>query len=415
MGNESQVESRYHITYVHNALINFYKNLLDYFSSYLYPRFEWKLITTYQKAIEYLNKKDQLGIEARMPNLPAIVLNPSGDFDIEETYGKMLWRFPNLYPGFIKRIIDPIYQDENIIINVGFSRIKGECEVICLLPSFYELIDLKLYLNLIFGGKERYIIPKWFNGYFIIPEEIYNYEYENDINGQSYKINIPDSEIHLIKTTNKSEVVFPFRVLPKFKMTSMTDGSVRLGGSDRHADWRLSFSIEYEVELPTFLILESDYLAKNIKLNIGYNSCFTKNEFFTVPSNEINMIFEVDHGLKETEDSDQKIIPPEVKMTELKQKEFVYRFFHIVKNEESFILDTSSSHSNILIMLPENLSFDDPEDYKELILINGKYGPLSYYDHYEIMGNVININNTITQFEENDIIEIYIFKYIITD
>jgi len=414
MGSKSQIEERYNITYVHNGLINFYKDLLDYFSTYLYPRFEWKIITTYQKAIEYLNKKNELGMESRMPNLPAIILNPSGDFDIEESFGKMLWRFPNLYPGFIKRIMDPIYQDENIIINAGFSRIKGECEIICLLPSFYEVIDLKLYLNLIFGGKDRYIKPQWFNGYFILPEEIYNYEYENDITGQLYKINIPNSESHLIKTTNKNEVVFPFRILPRFKMISMTDGSVRLGGTDRHADWRLSFSIEYEVELPTFLILQSNYLVKNIKLNIGYNSCFTENESHIISSNEINMIFKADFGLKETEDS-IPTIPPKMKMIDLKQKEFVYRFFHIVNEDESYPLDTTSFDSSILIMLPENIIFDNEDDYKELILINGKYGPLKYNDHYEILENCITIKNDITNFKENDIIEIYIFKYIETD
>jgi hypothetical protein len=104
-----------------------------------------------------------------------------------------------------------------------------------------------------------------------------------------------------------------------------------------------------------------------------------------------------------------------MKMIDLKQKEFVYRFFHIVNEDESYPLDTTSFDSSILIMLPENIIFDNEDDYKELILINGKYGPLKYNDHYEILENCITIKNDITNFKENDIIEIYIFKYIETD
>ena len=64
--------------FIHNIYANFFKDSLDYFSLHLYPRFEHRVVATYDKAVEYITKTCQYDREMDRPTLPALILNPSG-------------------------------------------------------------------------------------------------------------------------------------------------------------------------------------------------------------------------------------------------------------------------------------------------------------------------------------------------
>jgi hypothetical protein len=49
--------------FIHNVYANFFKDALDYFSLHLYPRFEYKVVGTYDKAVEYITKQCELNLE----------------------------------------------------------------------------------------------------------------------------------------------------------------------------------------------------------------------------------------------------------------------------------------------------------------------------------------------------------------
>jgi len=416
MGDADKIGTRYNYVFIHNVFGNFYKDLLDYLSDYLYPRFQWKVVGTYFKAVEYLSKLNQYGAESDQPNEPALILNPSGDFLLDETYGKMLWRFPNLYPGFIKRIFDPIYQDANVVITVGFSRIKGDCEVIALLPSYYEYLDVKMYFNLIFGGMERYIYPMYFNSFIIIPPEVYNFEYDNPETGVHYKIDIPDLGDRLVKTTNKTEKVIPCKIKPIIRMMSMADTSTRLGGVDRLPDWRLSVTLEYEVEIPSFMVIETDYLVDKIRYSLSYGSCYSANkdynaqgltgaeaEKYNIPQTENYEEAYLESGLVDGT-SGIYIEPdaPEGCGTSRKEKQFVNRYFHIVTQVEA------DSTSTVEIDLDETITDS------EMITVSSKYGKMTYGDHYKLSddGKKIIINKQYVSLSKDDLVEIYTYKLV---
>jgi predicted chitinase len=42
----------------------------------------------------------------------------------------------------------------------------------------------------------------------------------------------------------------------------------------------LGFNINYEVEIPTFIVLETNYLAEKLSININYGSCYTANKVY---------------------------------------------------------------------------------------------------------------------------------------
>lgn len=403
---EQMVTTRYNYQFIHNVFGHFFKDMLDYFADYLYPRFDFKVVGTYDKAIEWINKTTQYEREVDQPMRPALILNPSGDFTVDETYGKMLWRFPNLYPGFVKYVFDPIYQDQNMIINVGFTRFRGDVEFLALVPSFYEYSDLKVFLNLIFGGQDRYIYPLFFNSFIIIPDELKNYEYYNPVTGLRYTLDWAQCGAwnQLVETTAKTELVIPCKIKPRFKFTAMSDGSTRLGGTDKLPDWRLAFTVEYEVEVPSFVILEADYLAQNIEMNISYGSCYSSNNIYnsnaaqtTIDTSTITF----DFGLDSTSNS-TIIIPEYGTVTSDESMEYKTRYYHIITQAEV------DSTSDIEISLPEII-----DDHRLLIAVS-KNGQLDYWDHYRIneAGDLLTILKEYVYLDPGDILELYIYRWV---
>lgn len=400
MADSDKIPTRYHYSFIHNIFASFYEDVLEYFAGYLQPRFEHTVVSTYDKAVEYLTKRDQYDREVDQPNLPALILNPSGDFEISENGGMQFWRFPNLAPAMIKRLFYPVYQDSNMIVTVGFSRFKGTMEVISLLNSIYEYMDVKVLFTQIFGGLNRPIFPRYFDSVIIIPDELYNYRYRNEYTGADYKIDWDGAgaNIQLIKTTNREEHVIPVHIKPWFKLTGMSDGSEKYGGSDKLASWRLVSNIEYEVEVPTYIVLESDYLAENMKLNIKLGSAYSAYTSHQPPVNKEIIKSSWDWGLDDTSNSEIDYdTTSQIDYT--KSLIFKTRYYHVITSAEA------SSTTDIDISLPEPIT--DP-DY---LIVNSRYGEMDYGDHYIIVdgGNTLRIKVDNVTLSANQIIELYVY------
>ena len=407
MGDAEKIDERFHYFFIHNVFGHFFHDSLDYFSSYLYPRFEWTVVATYDKAVEYIMKTEQLNREADVPNFPALILNPSGEFTLDDanTTARQLWRFPNLAPGMIKSIYDPIYQDSRMLVTTGFTRIKGEIELIMLTNSFYEYCDLRVFLIQIFGGFERYITPLYFNSFIILPEELLNYTYVNEVEGINYSIDWENNQANseLILSTAKTELVYPCKIKPRYRMMNISDGSERYGGTDNVADWRLNITLEYEVEMPSYIILESDYLVENISVTIGYSSAFSENYGF-IPKEVDSFESSYDTKLVEEENSEPEF-PDEADIVDRNNLILSNRYFHQITQTEI------DSTSNIKITMPEQVI-----DFNYLI-VNCKSGQLTYGideegGHYTLKddGNTLVIFKNNVYFEVDEILELYIYK-----
>lgn len=388
--------------FIHNVYANFFKDALDYFSLHLYPRFEYKVVGTYDKAVEYLQTECQYGRETDKPNKPALILNPSGEFDLADgnAGGKQLYRFPNLMPGFVKYIYDPIYQDKNVEVNVGFLRIQGDIELIMLLNSFYQYCDLKMLFMQIFAGYERWIYPQFFNTFIILPDEFINYQYTNQYTGLKYKIDWDSANAYtkLVKTIAKDKLVLPCTIKPIYKLTSFNDASERYGGTDQLAEWKLGATIHYEIEIPSWLILKTDYLVEKVDINISSGSAYSEYDF-TVPNIRNFYTTNYEWGLDNTSHSIIDLDSTCSQNSEL-EYEFNTRFFHIATQSEV----DSTGNLNI------DLGFE--VDDVDAIHINSKYGRMNYGDHYIFTNNftTLTINRDNVDLEVNMIIEIFLYK-----
>ncbi|MCK5604567.1 hypothetical protein KAR91_21950 [Candidatus Pacearchaeota archaeon] len=384
--DSDMIDERYHHFFIHKVFGNFYKDTLDYFSKYLYPRFHWTVVGTYDKAVEYITKTDELGREPDKINLPALILNPVGEFNVADATdgGKQLWRFPNLAPGMIKRIFDPLYLDENIAVNVGFSRFKGEIELIMLLNSFYEYCDLRVFLIQMFGGLERWIYPRWFTTFIILPEELLNYTYKNEYTNTSYQIDWDGNGANdqLIDTTAKTEKVVPCTIKPTFKLLSIGDGSNKYGG-DRLAEWKLTITFEFQIEIPTTLILEVDSLTTIpplMNFEIATASAFSEHAEYARTE---GITLAPEHAY---------VTDGEITVNN--------RYYHLITQEQE------DSETVYQIDLPEQIT-----DHN-LLKLQSKTGVLSYGDHYTLVndGNSIEIKADVVDFKKDDVVEVYTYK-----
>lgn len=385
VSDKDMIDERYNYQYIHNVFADFVKASLDWFGE-LYPRFQWKIIGTYDKSVEYINKQIELGRNPDKPNVPALILNPTGEFGLDETASgarQIGWRFPNLAPGLISRLYDPIYEDNDVRVCVGFSRLKGEFEMITLLPSFYEYFDLRILLIQQFGDIGRPIYPQWFNSFLILPSEVYLYEYNNPYTGVRHTLDWDKSQASevLIKTTNKNEIVVPCRMRPRFELKSLTDASTKYGGTDRLADWRLSFTIEYQLEMPSMIMVLTDHLVQNIKLDVrhtlNYSPYYSQQDIISDRS-LINFYWDVSVD-STSEDYFQVIKPDHADVT--KREDYVLNnvYSHIVTQEQA------DSTSDIIIVLPEQITDNDA------LLILSSNGYLKYRDHYYISDDGLNL------------------------
>jgi len=395
--------------FIHNVYANFFKDSLDYFSLHLYPRFEHRVVGTYDKAVEYIQKVCQYDREVDKPMLPALILNPSGDFELADgnAGGRQLWRFPNLAPGMIKRIFDPVYQDANTQVTVGFIRMQGDIELLMLLNSFYEYCDLKMLLLQIFGGYERWIYPQFFTTFIILPEELINYEYTNPYTGLKYKLDWKSAGAYdkLVRTTARNELVIPCHIKPTYKLTGFSDASTRYGGADTLADWRLGATIRYEIEIPSYLVLQSDYLVEEVRINIQAGSTYSAYSDYTVPELMIHREATKDWGLDETsntvitDDSTAIGCVIDTAATE-REYEFHTRYFHTITQAEA------DSTVNVSIAIPEQI--DDLPGF----IVNSKYGEMAYGSNYLLAdaGNTLVINVETVDLEVGMVIELYVYK-----
>jgi len=413
----AQTRERYH--FIHNVFANFYKDMLDWFSTTIYPRFEYRVIGTYDKAVEYIQKQCQYDRETDMPMLPALILNPNGDFEPADANagGAQYWRYPNLSPTLAKRLFKPIYRDQHVTMNASFIRIKGEIELIMLLNSFYEYCDVRMLFINMFGGMNRIIYPIFFSSFIILPDSFLYYRYQNEYTGTQYNLQWDTAGAYdlLVRSTARNEVVVPLNVKPQISLQSLSDTSNRYGGSDGIAEWKLGATINYEIEIPNYLVLETDYLAEKIEFEIRYGSAFSEYNDFQPPEDRMLFNYSWDWGLNFDTNSPDKLDimytaadATNAHFTTVGDFEFETRYFHEVTQNE---IDATDGTAYIYIDLTSVQQITFPK----ILVVNSKEGELKYGDHYEIINNgwtlMIKQNDTVF-LEPGWFLELFIYRLV---
>jgi hypothetical protein len=258
--------------FVHNCFGSFFSGVLDWFGDEFYQRFNYKVIGTYDKAVKFLNDRKQMGVDPNGQILPAISLDPMLDFSNEERGGRFLWQHRTLAPGIGMRMFKSIdLKEQDILVTPVFSRYQGTFEVTFWLSSVYELIDFRLALLQFCGGFNRWIRPEYFWTYLILPDAIENF---TDEDGNKVDWSNTMAEIIHIDTINKHKLGHPIALDPIWRLDSFADASTKYGG-DQIAEYKLTASFSYEVNVPTYLTL-SRGIDPKISLSFSIGKTYTK-------------------------------------------------------------------------------------------------------------------------------------------
>jgi len=156
-------------------------------------------------------------------------------------------------------------------------------------------------------------------------------------------------------------------IRPILSLTNLGDSSERYGGSDRFAEWKLSATINYEIELPNFLVIESDYLVENINLEIRYGSAYSFYNDYQPPTDRMITVSKTLWDFGTTPHDSTSFVDFQGDYS------YSHRYFHIITQAEAALCDSTS---DIEIIIPEDI------DDTKMIIVNSKYGQLNYGDHY---------------------------------
>ena len=259
--------------FLNNALGQFYRTFLNWLSDIFYTPINTKVIGTYTKAVHKLQQRlnEDKSFDVI---LPAVILDPSGDFRVDDRLNH-LWRYDGIAPQIGKDLFDPIYEDGFIKMTPVYNRFVGEISIVFLLRSIYEYLDLRLYCIQSFSNENRYNRPFFVNTFLVLPSDIINYSTEVD--GQEYKIDWTKAllEYKLIQNIAKNEYCIPLILTPMFKFTGISDASNRKSVGTDLEDYRLELTIEYEIDLPVYFVVESAYqirLPATISIGNGFAS-----------------------------------------------------------------------------------------------------------------------------------------------
>jgi len=254
----------YYNDFIHQVIGNIYYSFLEYITTEISQRFQWKSITTYHRAIEIIKQSNNGEIQRNI-KLPAITLDPTEPLQFEEKSAQW-WRTP-LGSNMSRRMFDPIYQDENIRVTPGFVRYTSRVNIYCWFDSIYEQIDTELRFLQVFHNVNKWSKPFGIQMFCPLPEKVYTYEY-TDVNNNVHTINwTPDIVPRLLETIDKQIPMLPLYVSPMVRLTDITSSETRDKDSGEElATCAFQASFEMEFEVPTFYIVETDWSLRHMEV-----------------------------------------------------------------------------------------------------------------------------------------------------
>lgn len=260
--------------FINNCMGSFFRGTLNWWADVFYPRVNYRVIGTYEKSVEYFQKKKTQGREIDTNILPSMTLDPAYEFQPAEVGGRFFWQYPLLSSGLGKKLFNRIKileETQSVSLVPVFTKYEGAFDIIFWLHSVYELFDVRVFLLQYCGGYNRPIRPTTFDSLITVPPEIVNYTYQ-DVDGNTHNIDWTGTGLAatLIDNTANFHYTLPTKLTPFYKLTSLSDASEKYGG-DNICKYKLTATFEFEVDLPTYMVL-TPYcggIEPNVTINMG--------------------------------------------------------------------------------------------------------------------------------------------------
>ena len=377
--------------FVNNCLGSFYKGVLNWMADIFYDRFNYRIIGTYEKSVEYFNKLREKGREIDTNILPSVTLDPSLDFEPAEQGGRFMWQSQSLAPGLGRRLFDDIeFPDQEVRITPVFSRYQGTFEMIFWLKSVYEVLDFRVMLMQFSSGYNRILRPTFFDTFLVLPYEIYNYETSE---GVPLDWSGTLEETKLVKNIDQYRPCYPCKLTPWFKFTSITDGSIKYG-ADSITESKMTASVEYEVDLPTYMVLKPHVGPIRVNINFEMSAVYSRYGTAPIVTTDGNIIKNPNRNVPDIQfkgvGGEGENLP--MKSEHYRERAF-YEFTDADEEKDSFVLvnpfDTTNSDLIELVSYTGPLEKDNEwvlaDDFKTITVnIEGRTGEMIEMYYYEL-------------------------------
>lgn len=348
--------------YVENSLLPLHAGILNWFTTSFYNKFKWARVAHYEKFISevFQTQKDvSEGYDEISPvsRKPAIAINPVAEIEVDERAAQ-IWRFQEGAADFANLLHGDFtdYAGEYFRLTVIPVRIKGTTDIYMVSDSYSKLSDWHFQLLMFFnGGFNRPIRPSFIESDIVMPEELMTNTFYNNqylaVSGMPINFNENPIEHKVIRNLARDYYYIPFQLDPQIRLESLTNASELYGGSDL-AKWVLTANISYEVHVPSFFYLESDWKLDDLNMNFYATSD-------SVNYTDADLAFTEDYsvldlGVSEKYAAQYKILGNKDKFKTL---EHSYTFKDVVP------VDTESSYT-ITVLADESITA-----YSEIIIV----------------------------------------------
>ena len=254
----------YRAFYVHNPLMDVFSGIMSWFNTAYFTDFKATIIGGYDRAIKEIEDSLNSGEQVEQLKLPAISLNPFGDIATDPKFPN-LWRCKDIGESLQNLYMDPIYEDDYFGFSVIANRFTGNFEVIIYVQSPYEYLDHYIQSIMFFhGGFNRRVRPGLIRTNAIIPDEVVNTAYDGVA---PYDWSGSGITQEFIKVLNADHFVYPMELGPQIWLNSITNAST-IYGDDGLTTYKLQMVIEYDVDLPTHIIVKNNDRIESLNIKI---------------------------------------------------------------------------------------------------------------------------------------------------
>lgn len=373
--------------FVHNCLMDVFSGIMTWFTTLYYNDFKMKVLGTYDRAKKEIEDFYKQGKQPETIPLPAISMNPFGDITSDPKFPQ-LWRLKDIGENLQDLYLEPEYEDEYFGFSVIAHRFTGNFEVVLFLQSPYEFLDHYIQSIMFFhGGYNRRVRPGLIRTNVIIPDEVIT----NAYNGTPYDWTETGISQSLIKVLNKQCFLYPIFLGPQIWLSSITNGST-VYGEEGLPVYRIQMVVEYDVEIPTHIIVRGTDRIKNMNIKLMTYDPVLIPEVPILKDNEYQIIID-DQNLR---GAPENILGPDPYFKRFKVQEYQrymfapQKFLQVCKNNRSykhiltlqyqFERDVSKSESFQISLYDKNIKLNTYDE----IIIGDRKGVLVFGTAYSI-------------------------------
>jgi len=255
------------VPYPSKAIGDFLGEVGNLLQTQVYNKFKHVIIGSFNKAVLYLeqlnNDKNVTSEHGMYKDLPMMIYTPTLEEPVPQV--DYLWNYPGTHPYMSSWNRPPIMFDDGTMLTMTTRRMQGNIDLRIFVDSQPEEHDIQMsFLNFFRGLNTVYPLNN-VTLEFCLADKIKMLTDRND----EIVLNLLDSNIShkLVKATNQYEYMIPISSTPTLRLASLTDASTFYGGTD-FAEFALSGSLQYELEIPAVITLQTEVDIRSIQFNI---------------------------------------------------------------------------------------------------------------------------------------------------